>query len=918
MKVSMPSGSTHGWGIAGSYLKTELSKLPQLEGVTLHCITGHDFRPFDQAAWDRINIGYCFFEHELLAAPFIAEAAERWDHIVAGSSWCEQQLRKGGMVRTSTILQGVDQDLFHQQPSRSGDGRFIVFSGGKFEYRKGQDLVIAAMKTFMERHPDVWLSCSWHNHWPQSLMTMEQSRLIDFTWRAAPCHLLLLETVCRNGLDPNRVLLHPPFANSRMPLIYAESDIGLFPNRCEGGNNLVMCEYMASGRTVIASDRTGQADVVTAENAWPLTSYRPVAALTGGVQTGAWHEAVVEELLEALEEAYHNQAARQRKACAAVAAMQQLTWAAAARRFYELGQQLSAAEGQRCMTVLATMDHPDTVAADLLLEQGNLAAAELAYRRLLLDYPLHPALLNSLGTVLAKQGDHLEAAAQYRKALNRAPGFTAARFHLATCLIGLDSYKEAVDQLEQVVQTEPAWWQAWYSLATACRSCSNRQQAQQYYGQVLVYQPDHAETLAALGDLCAEEQRFDEALQWYDRLLRINPENLTVLNAKGLLLHELEHLDEASACFEQVLEKDAHHAVALNNLGNVCKSALNLDQALDCYDRALQYDPDNATIRFNRSLVFLMRGDCLAGWPDYEQRFNMIPPVVLPHPELPRWHGESLSDRCLLVQGEQVYGDTFMFVRYLPLLSYYGGRIVFECQDRTIRPALQGLAGCVASVVVRDEPLPPVDLKVPLLSLPGLLGTTLETIPFAQGYLTPDPQLVARWGTHLTAVPGVMQVGLVWGGRKAPLNRDRSMQLHDLQPLFEMADVRFISLQLGEDATQVAAFSGQLIDIGGQIRDFGDTAALLVQLDLLITVDTAIAHLAGALGVPVWVLLKYAPDWRWLLERPDSPWYRSAVLFRQPHRGSGWGPVVQAVQKKLAMVLANRKKTAKVGDESCR
>ena len=307
-----------------------------------------------------------------------------------------------------------------------------------------------------------------------------------------------------------------------------------------------------------------------------------------------------------------------------------------------------------------------------------------------------------------------------------------------------------------------------------------------------------------------------------------------------------------------------------------------------------------------------MRGDCLAGWPDYEQRFTMIPPVLLPHPELPRWQGEPLDGRCLMVQAEQVYGDTFMFSRYLPLLTSCGGPVIFECQDQTIRPALQSLAGCVVSVVVRGEPLPPVDLQVPLLSLPGLLGTTLETIPFAQGYLTPDPQLVARWGAQLTAAPGLMKVGLVWGGRKAPLNRGRSMRLYDLQPLFELADVRFFSLQLGEDAEQAAAFPDQLTDLGGQIKDFGDTAAILAGLDLLITIDTAIAHLAGALGLPVWVLLKYSPDWRWLLERSDSPWYGSAYLFRQQCHRSGWGPVVQAVQEKLAVVLANRKKTVKV------
>lgn len=343
MRVSMPQGASHGWGVAGRYLAAEIAKLSPLEGVTLHCIAGHDFRPYDASAWDRINIGYCFFEHELLAAPFIAAVAGRWDYIVAGSSWCEQQLRIGGMQRVCTILQGIDADLFQCQPSRSADGRFIVFSGGKFEFRKGQDIVIAAMRIFMQQHADVWLSCCWDNAWPNSLQTMQQSRLIDFAWQDIPCHVLLLETVQRNGLDPARVLLHPPFSNRRMQLIYTESDLGLFPNRCEGGNNMVMCEYMACGRAVVASNRSGHADVVNTGNAWALSRYREVEAMLGGIQTGRWQEAMVEEAAELLELAYCNKNERERKAVCAAADMQHLDWTAAARQFHAVGQALLGA-----------------------------------------------------------------------------------------------------------------------------------------------------------------------------------------------------------------------------------------------------------------------------------------------------------------------------------------------------------------------------------------------------------------------------------------------------------------------------------------------------------------------------------------------------------------------------------------------
>lgn len=342
----MPSGSSHGWGVAGTCLAAEIAKLPPLEGVTLHCIAGHDFRAYDPSAWDRINIGYCFFEHELLALPFIAEAARRWDYIVAGSSWCEQHLRAGGMSRTCTILQGVDAERFRRQPPRTADGRFIVFSGGKFEFRKGQDIVMTAMRTFMQRHADVWLSCAWHNAWPHSLKTMQQSNLLKFNWREAPCRELLDETVRLNGLDPQRVLLHPSFDNRRMQLIYAESDLGLFPNRCEGGNNMVMCEYMACGRAVIASNQTGHADVINPVNAWPLTSYRPVAAKLGEHQTGTWQEASVEEIITLLEEAYSDRITCQSKSQEAAASMLRLNWAATAQQFHAIGRSMQQQRGK--------------------------------------------------------------------------------------------------------------------------------------------------------------------------------------------------------------------------------------------------------------------------------------------------------------------------------------------------------------------------------------------------------------------------------------------------------------------------------------------------------------------------------------------------------------------------------------------
>jgi glycosyltransferase involved in cell wall biosynthesis len=344
MKVSMPSGRAHGWGIAGEYLTREIAKLPYLDGVTLHCISGHDLRPMNPADLNRINIGYCFFENDIETLKHTRRAAREWDHIVAGSSWCEYQLRIGGVRNTSTILQGIDPANFYYVPPRPDDGRFIVFSGGKFEYRKGQDLVIAAMRVFMQRHHDAYLACSWINQWPFSLATMAQSPHITFHPSNEDCTIILQRTLNENGIPPERVYLAPLIDNSMIRQIYQQTDIGIFPNRCEGGNNMVMCEYMACGRTVIASDATGHADVITAHNAFPLTRYSPrLIKDTVGDPCAVWHEPSIEELIDHLEFAYHNRDVCRQKNSAAAEDMKQLAWDKAAHRFHAIGMRLAGA-----------------------------------------------------------------------------------------------------------------------------------------------------------------------------------------------------------------------------------------------------------------------------------------------------------------------------------------------------------------------------------------------------------------------------------------------------------------------------------------------------------------------------------------------------------------------------------------------
>jgi glycosyltransferase involved in cell wall biosynthesis len=341
MRVSMPSGRAHGWGIAGDYLTREIAKLPPVAGVTLHCISGHDFRPMNPDDWDRHNIGYCFFENEIEAWRHSRRAAQEWDFIVAGSSWCEYQLRIGGVRQTATILQGVDPQLFHPAPPREDDGRFIVFSGGKFELRKGQDLVIAAMRAFMARHKDAWLCCSWQNQWPASIATMAGSKTIVFQPESEECPAIIRQTLADNGIPLERVIINPLLDNSRMREIYANTDVGLFPNRCEGGNNMVMCEYLACGRTAIASDTTGHADVITTANAFPLNCYEPQLVEMFGQPSAVWFEPSVEEIVTQLECVYWHRDELARRAATAARDMERLSWERAAKLFHHLATKLA-------------------------------------------------------------------------------------------------------------------------------------------------------------------------------------------------------------------------------------------------------------------------------------------------------------------------------------------------------------------------------------------------------------------------------------------------------------------------------------------------------------------------------------------------------------------------------------------------
>lgn len=399
--------------------------------------------------------------------------------------------------------------------------------------------------------------------------------------------------------------------------------------------------------------------------------------------------------------------------------------------------------------------------------------------------------------------------------------------------------------------------------------------------------PEFYDASLALGHCLHEIREYEEALLVYDRLLAAAPLFAAAWNNRGTTFLELCRCEEAAASYTRALELDPDLYDARVALATCYQASGMVDEALSACDTVLAAAPEHAEAHWNKALLLLLKGDYQAGWQEYEWRWkkrNFTSP--LRSFAQPRWQGEPAFGKTILIHAEQGFGDTLQFSRYIPLVAARCDRVVLECH-----PPLVALMESLAEnldVVAMGHPLPEYDLHLPLLSLPLIFGTVVETIPGYVPYLTPPDDRLALWcGTVMEEKR--FKVGLCWAGKSYP-DPQRSCPVGKLAPLAEVDDVSWYSLQVGWDG----GLPLPMTDFTAHLNDFSDTAALISQLDLVITVDTAVAHLAGALGKPTWVLLTHAPDWRWMLDRGDTPWYPTARLFRQKHPFA-WRELVQEV-----------------------
>jgi tetratricopeptide (TPR) repeat protein len=532
------------------------------------------------------------------------------------------------------------------------------------------------------------------------------------------------------------------------------------------------------------------------------------------------------------------------------------------------------------------------------LERWDEALA--SYDRALAVEPNHVDALINQGHTFLKLRRFEQALASCEHALALDSDHPIALNNRGHALIELKRPAEALAMFERALAINPGHGDVIANVGRALQELGRLDDALKYYDEALARNPEHAESLSNRGLALSRLERFDEALTSLDRALALRPDFPEALSNRGNVLRVLDRYDEAMADYGHAISLCPNNLVAFNNRGVAFNELNRCADALENFEQALTIRPDHAEVHFNRSLALLTEGRFREGWGEYEWRWKQDGWTGRRRNfSQPFWLGpESVAGRTILLHAEQGFGDTLQFVRYGPLLAARGARVLLDVQP-PLRALVASLEG-TAVVAVDGDRLPPFDLHCPLMSLPLAFGTELGTVPANVPYIRPDADRVAKWQRRLGEQKSV-RVGIAWTGSQAHRNnRNRSIPLDRFADLLSVPGVEFVSIQKdlsAADSTTLGAHSNVRV-IGGELGDFADTAAVIAQLDLVVSVDTSLVHLAGALGKPVWVMLPFSPDFRWLLEREDSPWYPTARLFRQPRRGD-WQSVIVRVRDEL-------------------
>jgi tetratricopeptide (TPR) repeat protein len=519
----------------------------------------------------------------------------------------------------------------------------------------------------------------------------------------------------------------------------------------------------------------------------------------------------------------------------------------------------------------------------------------LIERALALD-PDDPDTLNSLGVSYSGQGDVQQANRCFRRLVDLRPESAEAYHQFGKTQERMGEWEDAAKSYQKALTLRPDSPAFYGSVARLkCKQGAFAEGAESCRA-ALALEPGNHELHVQLANALTDAGDFGAAARALQQALALEPDSAAAVCALGYFFERQGDLRSAIDAYRNALTLDPKFGSAYFHLGIIHQLEGDLTKARRCCFLLQQLEPDSADARSLLGLIDLQEGNFREGWGKYEDRWNTLYGFRFRRKLLqPLWRGEALEGSRILLHAEQGLGDTLQFVRYVPLVAARGAQVCLEVQPRLYRLLAQTPGA--AQVIRRGEPLPEVDWQCPLLSLPLALRTELHTIPTGVPYLHADPAQVAAWSERLAK--DSLRVGLVWAGSPLhPNERWRALPFELLTPLLGVPGVRFYSLQMGAPAAVAKQAGSRLIDLQDAQTDFADTAAIVTSLDLVISVDTSVAHLAGALGRPVWVLLGKSPDWRWLLERTDSPWYPTARLFRQPTLGN-WPDVMTRVEQEL-------------------
>ena len=536
-----------------------------------------------------------------------------------------------------------------------------------------------------------------------------------------------------------------------------------------------------------------------------------------------------------------------------------------------------------------------------LHQQGRLREAEKLYGRVLKVAPDNFDALHLAGLIKAQSGQMGEAYRLMAAAVTINGQAPDAWTNLANVLHALKRDGEALDCLDKALALKPGDAEILRLRGNALLSLQRAEEALASFDAALARAPRHGETLLNRGTALAALGRHEQALADFDAALQQAPQHPQVLYNRGTALLAVNRSSEALAAFDRALAVAPNNAAGWNNRGRALQNLNRHQEAVASFDKALALDKNYADAHSNRALSLLTLGDLRRGFAEYEWRWKRSGMSDLRRSYRGRlWLGEyPLARKTILLAAEQGLGDSIQFVRYAPLLARDGAKVLVEVQPE-LKALLQGAAG-VAAVFARGETLPAYDVYCPLGSLPLALNTDQTTIPAEIPYLRADEARLAKWRTRIEALPG-KRIAFAWAGHaRHPNDRNRSIALKSLAPLFERAGLSFVSIQrdLRDDDAGVLGTLGNVTNVGDAVTDMADTAAVTALCDLTLAVDTSVVHLAGALGRPVWVLVPFSPDWRWTLSGERSPWYPQARLFRQPALGD-WGSVIARVDAALA------------------